>query len=50
MIQRAQDAEFTKDYRLTSEEAYWLGVIEEVTGCDLQSGREMIEIVLSAAS
>jgi ATP-dependent protease ClpP protease subunit len=37
----------TKDYHLTPEEAYWLGVVDEVTGSGLQSDREMIEIILS---
>jgi len=40
----------TKDYKLTPEEAYWLGVVDEVTGSDLQSDREMIEMILSAES
>ena len=37
----------TKDYQLTPEEAYWLGVVDEVTGSGLQSDREMIEMILS---
>jgi ATP-dependent protease ClpP protease subunit len=37
----------TKDYQLTPEEAYWLGVVDEVTGSTLQSDREMIEMILS---
>jgi hypothetical protein len=40
----------TKDYQLTPEEAYWLGVVDEVTGSDLQSDREMIEMILSTES
>jgi ATP-dependent protease ClpP protease subunit len=40
----------TKDYQLTPEEAYWLGVVDEVTGSGLQSDREMIEMILSAES
>jgi hypothetical protein len=35
----------TKDYQLTPEEAYWLGVVDEVTGSGLQSDREMIEMI-----
>jgi ATP-dependent protease ClpP protease subunit len=38
----------TKDYQLTPEEAYWLGVVDEVTGSGLQSDREMIEMILSS--
>jgi ATP-dependent protease ClpP protease subunit len=37
----------TKDYQLTPEEAYWMGVVDEVTGSGLQSDREMIEMILS---
>jgi ATP-dependent protease ClpP protease subunit len=40
----------TKDYKLTPEEAYWLGVVDEVTGSGLQSDREMIEMILSTES
>jgi hypothetical protein len=40
----------TKDYQLTPEEAYWLGVVDEVTGSGLQSDREMIEMILSTES
>jgi ATP-dependent protease ClpP protease subunit len=40
----------TKDYQLTPEEAYWMGVVDEVTGSDLQSDREMIEMILSMES
>jgi hypothetical protein len=40
----------TKDYQLTPEEAYWLGVVDEVTGSGLQSDREMIEMILSTGS
>ncbi|HZD39481.1 MAG TPA: hypothetical protein VE131_02090, partial [Terriglobales bacterium] len=40
----------TKDYQLTPEEAYWLGVVDEVTGSSLQSDREMIEMILSTES
>jgi hypothetical protein len=36
--------------QLTPEEAYWLGVVDEVTGSDLQSDREMIEMILSTES
>jgi ATP-dependent protease ClpP protease subunit len=36
----------TKDYQITPEEAYWLGVVDEVTGSGLQSDREMIEMLL----
>jgi len=39
-----------EDYQLTPEEAYWLGVVDEVTGSDLQSDREMIEMIMSAES
>jgi hypothetical protein len=40
----------TKDYQLTPEEAYWLGVVDEVTGSGLQSDREMIEMIRSTGS
>ena len=40
----------TKDYQLTPEEAYWLGVVDEITGSGLQSDREMIEMILSTES
>jgi Clp protease len=40
----------TKDYQLTPEEAYWMGVVDEVTGSGLQSDREMIEMILSMES
>ncbi len=40
----------TRDYQLTPEEAYWMGVVDEVTGSGLQSDREMIEMILSMES
>jgi len=40
----------TKDYQLRREEAYWLGVVDEVTGSGLQSDREMIEMIRSTES
>ena len=40
----------TKDYQITPEEAYWLGVVDEVTGSGLQSDREMIEMIPLAES
>ena len=40
----------TKDYKLTPEEAYWLGVVDEMTGSGLQSDREMIEMILPTES
>ena len=40
----------TRDYQLTAEEAYWMGVVDEVTGSGLQSDREMIEMILSMES
>jgi len=36
----------TKDYQLTPEEAYWLGVVDEVTGSGLESDREMRVVVM----
>jgi hypothetical protein len=40
----------TRDYQLTPEEAYWMGVVDEVTGSGLQSDREMIEMILGMES
>ncbi len=40
----------TRDYQLTAEEAYWMGVVDEVSGSGLQSDREMIEMILSMES
>ena len=33
----------TKDYQLTPQEAYWMGVVDEVPGSGLVNDREMIE-------
>lgn len=33
----------TKDYKLTPEEAYWMGVVDEVTGSELPNDRELVE-------
>lgn len=33
----------TKDYKLTAEEAYWMGVVDEIPGSGLQNDRELIE-------